>query len=308
MKKYIFTAARLALSLFLVWGLLACGFQSDENEIQNNTVRIAAKDFSEQYILGEILKLMVLEHTDLEVSLTSGIAGETTIIMPGMMAGDFDLYPEYDSTAWMTVLKKHKQNDLEDMHRQLREIYQNQYNMTWLDFYGFDNTYSLAVRRHTAEQYGLKTFSDLARHSSEMIFGAGYEFFEREDGYAGLRELYGFDFKQILEMNLSLKYVALLNGQVDVITIYKTDGRMAHPDIVELEDDRDYFPPALAATIVRNEALEAFPGLSEALNKLGGNISNEEMNAMNALVDMEGRDAAEVAYDFLRAKGLIGDK
>ena len=248
---------------------------------------------------------MVLEHTGLEVELTAGIAGETSIIMPAMIKGDFDLYPEYDSTAWMTVLKKHKSGDLEAMHQEMEEIYQQIYAMTWLGYYGFDNTYSIAVRRETAEEYSLETFSDLVEHSHKMTFGAGYEFFEREDGYAGLQELYGFKFKKILEMNLSLKYVALLNKQVDAITIYKTDGRMDNPEIVELTDDKDYFPPALCGTIIRNEALKAYPELGQTLKRLNGAISNEEMTAMNAAVDMQGRDAAAVALAFLQQKGLI---
>ena len=300
MKKIIIIAGCVVLALLLA-------FAAVERDQKADTIRIASKDFSEQYILGEILKAIVLEHTGLGVELTAGIAGETSIIMPAMIKGDFDLYPEYDSTAWMTVLKKHKSADLEAMHREMEEIYQKEYAMTWLGFYGFDNTYSIAVRRETAEEFGLRTYSDLVKHSDKMIFGAGYEFFEREDGYTGLQELYGFSFKKILEMNLSLKYLALLDKQVDVITIYKTDGRMANPEIVELTDDRDYFPPALCGTIIRNEVLQAHPELGQALKKLNGSISNQEMTAMNAAVDMEGRDAAAVALAFLRQKGLINE-
>ncbi len=255
--------------------------------------------------MGEILAAMVREHAGREAELTAGVAGETSIIMPAMIKGDFEVYPEYDSTAWMTVLKKHKNSDLAAMHREMAEIYQREYDMTWLGFYGFDNTYRLAVRRETAEEYNLKTFSDLATHSHKMTFGAGYEFFEREDGYTGLQEMYGFGFKEIMEMNLSLKYVALLDRRVDVITIYKTDGRMANPEIVELEDDRGYFPPALCGTIIRNEVLRTRPEVGRALKKLNGRISNQEMSAMNAAVDIEGLDARKVALAFLRQKGLI---
>ncbi|MDL2226691.1 hypothetical protein LJB86_03430 [Deltaproteobacteria bacterium OttesenSCG-928-M10] len=298
MKRYFIIISCCVAALLLA---SAC----EKREQKHDAIRIASKDFSEQYILGEILRAMVLEHTGLEVELTAGIAGETSIIMPAMVKGDFDLYPEYDSTAWMTVLKKPKNSNLEAMHREMLEIYQKEYNMSWLGFYGFDNTYRIAVRRETAEEYGLKNFSDLVKHSGKMTFGAGYEFFEREDGYAGLQELYGFNFKKILEMNLSLKYVALLDGQVDAITIYKTDGRMDNPDIVELEDDKGYFPPALCGTIIRNEVLEAHPELGRALKMLNGGISNEEMTLMNAAVDMRGQDARQVALEFLQRKGLI---
>ncbi len=300
MKRY-----RFIIILCCIISALLVAFLSLGGGQKSDTIRIASKDFSEQYILGEILKAMVLEHTGLEVELTAGVAGETSIIMPAMVKGDFDLYPEYDSTAWMTVLKKPKNIDVEAMHREMEEIYRKEYGMTWLGYYGFDNTYSIAVRRETAVEYGLKTFSDLAAHSGEMTFGAGYEFFEREDGYAGLQELYGFNFKEILEMNLSLKYMALLDKQVDAITIYKTDGRMDNPEIVELQDDKDYFPPALCGTLIRDEVLQVYPELGQALKMLNGMISNKEMTTMNAAVDREGRDAREVALAFLQQKGLI---
>ena len=274
----------------------------------NADIQIAAKDFTEQYILGEILKAIVEEYTDLDVELTSGIAGETSIIMPAMEKGDFDLYAEYDSTAWMTVLKEPVTHDTGEMHEELQKQYQKKYDMQWLGFYGFDNTYSIAIRKETAEKYQIKTFSDLAAVSDHIIFGAGYEFFEREDGYDGFQTIYRFTFKEIKEMNLSLKYNALLDHQVDAITIYRTDGRMENPDIVELEDDKNYFPTAMCGTVIRNEILEKYPELGNALQKLNGMISNEEMRTMNAAVDIYGEDPQKVAANFLKQKGLIKDE
>lgn len=288
--------------------LMGTGFLFSGCSEKTAAVQIAAKDFTEQYILGEMLKILVEENTGYNVELSSGIAGETSIIMPAMEKGDFDLYPEYDSTAWMTVLKEPKLHNTEEMHQKLQEEYSRRYDMQWLGYYGFDNTYSIAVRRETAEKYHLKTCSDLADAANQLIFGAGYEFFEREDGYDGFQELYGFDFKEIKEMNLSLKYNALLDGQVDVITIYKTDGRMENPDLVELEDDKNYFPPAMGGTVIRGETLEKYPELEETLSRLNGQISNEEMRAMNAAVDLGGEDPKAVAAEFLRKKGLIPDE
>ncbi len=298
MRKYRILILVIILSILVIFVFSGCSSKS-------GTINIAAKDFTEQYILGEMLKALVEENSDLSVDLTSGVAGETSIIMPAMIKGDFDVYPDYDSTVWLTVLKKPKTYDVEAMHDELNAIYLQEYDMKWLGYYGFDNTYSIAVRRETADQYSLTTFSDLAEISDEIIFGAGYEFFEREDGYDGLQEVYNFSFKEILEMNLSLKYNALLDGQVDAITIYKTDGRMENPDIVELVDDQDYFPPAMCGTIIRVEVLETYPELEDIFTKLNGMISNEEMRLMNAAVDIDGQDPKKVAIEFLQEKGLI---
>lgn len=298
MREHRIFILGVILSILVIFVFSGCSSKS-------GTINIAAKDFTEQYILGEMLKALVEENSDLNVDLTSGVAGETSIIMPAMIKGDFDVYPDYDSTVWLTVLKKPKTYDVEAMHDELNAIYLQEYDMKWLGYYGFDNTYSIAVRRETADQYSLTTFSDLAEISDEIIFGAGYEFFEREDGYDGLQEIYGFNFKEILEMNLSLKYNALLDGQVDAITIYKTDGRMENPDIVELVDDQDYFPPAMCGTIIRVEVLETYPELEDIFTKLNGMISNEEMRLMNAAVDIDGQDPKKVAIEFLQEKGLI---
>ena len=298
MKKHI--ASILCILILSAAGTSFCGCEKEAS-----TIHVAAKDFTEQYILGEMLKLLIEENTDLTVELTSGIAGETSIIMPAMEKGDFDLYPEYDSTAWMTVLKESKTHDINKMHNDLQQKYNDLYDMQWLGYYGFDNTYGIAVRKETAKQYDLKTYSDLAAVSDKLIFGAGYEFFEREDGYTDLQKLYGFDFKTIKEMNLNLKYTALLDGQVDAITIYKTDGRMEHPDLIELKDDKNYFPPAMGGTVIRNDIAKAHPELVDILNTLNNAISNDEMRRMNAEVDIEGKEPKEVAESFLKEKGLI---
>lgn len=288
----------LLFVLLIVISLSGCSDKS-------GTVNIAAEDYTEQYILGEILRAMVVEHTDLDVELTSGIAGGTSNIHPAMVKGEFDMYPEYTGTAWMTVLKKTELPDNETLYVRLAEEYKEKFNFVWIGLYGFNNTYSLAVLKETADKYGLKTYSDLAKHSPELVFGAGYEFFEREDGFDGLQKIYGLNFKDTLEMNLSLKYNALEEKQVDVITVYKTDGRLRNSILVDLEDDLAYFPAHICGTVVRGEILEKHPELEKVLEKLNGMISNEEMAAMNAAVDLEGRNEKEVALEFLRQKGLI---
>lgn len=300
MKKHFILGLSFVLLLGMIFSFTGCSEKESDGAIQ-----IAAKDFTEQYILGEILKMVVEEYTDYDVELTAGIAGETSIIMPAMEKGDFDLYAEYDSTAWMTVLKQPMTTDVDYMHLELDKRYKEKYDMIWTGYFGFDNAYSLAVRKETADKYQLKTFSDLVKVSDQMILGSGYEFYEREDGFDGLQEKYQFRFKETTEMNLGLKYNALLDGQVDVITIYRTDGRALRPDVTVLEDDLVYFPPAMGGTLVRAEALTEYPGLEDALNVLNGAITNDEMQEMNAAVDLDGKDAKKVAKEFLQKKGLI---
>lgn len=150
-----------------------------------DTIHIATKPMTEQYVMGEILNILIEQDTDLNVELTQGVGGGTSNIQPAMESGEFDIYPEYTGTAWNMVLKK---EDLytEDLFETMQEEYKNSFDMQWIGMYGFNNTYGLVVRCEIAEKYNLQTYSDLKAVSNQLVFGAEYDFFEREDGYDAL--------------------------------------------------------------------------------------------------------------------------
>jgi osmoprotectant transport system substrate-binding protein len=136
--------------------------------------------------------------------------------------------------------------------------------------------------------------------------GVGYEFLERQDGYKGLVQTYGLNFReQPRVMDLGLLYRALESKQVDVIAGANTDGLIAAMGLVVLEDDRHYFPPYEAVPIVRGQTLQRYSGLGPGLERLHGTISALEMRSMNFEVDGKKRDAAAVAREFLTRKGLL---
>ena len=86
---------------------------------------------TEQYILGEMLEILIEEKLDLNVEITQGVGGGTSNIQPAMESGEFDLYPEYTGTGWNMVLKQSKLYT-EDMFDQLQSGYQDQYQMEWV--------------------------------------------------------------------------------------------------------------------------------------------------------------------------------
>ena len=184
-------------------------------------------------------------------------------------------------------------------------VRQEKYNIAWLKPLGFNNTYALAMRRDLAEKLGVKTYSDLAKHSSSLTFGSDAEFFERSDGYDGLVDTYGFQFKKKVTIDPDLQYEAAKNGEIDVITAYTTDARIKKYDLVVLKDDKQYFPPYHAVPIIRQEVLDANPDLEEKLNKLANILTDEKMMELNGEVNLEGKRPREVAIDFLKAEGLI---
>jgi len=161
------------------------------------------------------------------------------------------------------------------------------------------------VKREVAEKYNLKTFSDLARVAGELILGCEFEFKDRPDGYPGLQETYGMNFKDVIGMDHGIMYRSLAEDKVDVIDAYSTDGQIVVYNLVILEDDKSFFPPYNAGPLTRGDVLEKYPELEDILNELGGAISESDMQALNAKVDEEGLKAEEVAREFLLEKGLI---
>ena len=293
MKKKI----TLLLLVCLVLGLSACG--------KKEPIKIASKPMTEQYILTEIIAQMIEAETDYEVEITKGVGGGTTNIHPALLKGEFDLYPEYTRTAWLNVLKKEEmEKDDEKLYQQLLSEY-DALGLTWTGLYGFSNTYGLAVRQDTAQQYGLSTYSDLAAASGELIFGGNPDYIELETGYTRLCEAYQMQFKDTKQMEIALKYEALINEEVDVINAFTTDAQLAANDLVLLTDDNVFFETFDAGTVVRKEALEKYPELEGILEKLNGLISEEEMQQMNYEVEVNGKEDKEVAKQFLEKKGLL---
>lgn len=278
-------------------GVFGCG--------KKEPVKIASKPMTEQYILTEIMGQLIEAETDYEVEITKGVGGGTTNIHPALVKGEFDLYPEYTRTAWLNVLKKEEmEKDDEKLYEQLLAEY-DALGLTWTGLYGFSNTYGLALRKESAEQYGLSTYSDLAAASGELIFGGNPDYIELETGYPRLCEAYQMQFKDTKQMEIALKYEALKNGEVDVINAFTTDAQLAANNLVLLTDDNVFFETFDAGTVVRKDALEKYPGLQGVLEKLNGLINEEEMQQMNYEVEVNGREDREVAEEFLKKKGLL---
>ncbi len=297
MKKNLLIILATFLMLIAVVGC-------SEQQSTEKKVVLACKPMTEQYILGEIIAELITINSDIQVEKNFGIGGGTSNIHPAMEKGQIDIYPEYTGTGWLAVLKKEPIKDGEELFQKVKKEYDETYGIYWSNPYGFDNTYSLAVRKEVAETYGLETFDDLVSISDELVMGANPDFYEREDGYVGLTTVYDFEFKELEELDISLRYQAIESAEVDVITAYNTDPKVAEYDLVLLKDNKHYFQSYHAATLVRNEVLEKYPELKDILAKLDGQISDEEMLMMNYRVEILKEDPKKVAMDFMDAKGL----
>ena len=270
----------------------------------NETINIATKPMTEQYIIGAMLKLVIEDKTDLNVNIIQGVGGGTSNIMPGMENKEFDMYPEYTSTGWNMVLKHDGVYD-ESMYEELKKEYLEKYNFVWTGNFGFNDSYGLAVKKDIAKKYNLKTYSDLAKVSDKLIFGAEYDFYERPDGYNSFAETYGFNFKSTVDLDIGLKYSAINEGKVDVMNIFTTDGQLSVSDVVVLEDDKQFFSSAMAVMVVRSEILDNYPELDKVLNSLEGILDDKTMADLNYQVETDGKSPEDVAEKFILDKGII---
>jgi glycine betaine/choline ABC-type transport system substrate-binding protein len=276
--------------------LTACGGRE--------SIVVGSKNFTEQFLLGELLAQQIETHTPLRVDRRLNLGG-TFVCHQALVAGQIDLYVEYTGTALAAILNAPASSDPSAVLQTVRESYRGRFGLEVGGPLGFNNTFAIVVRGSDAQQFGLRTISDLARVAPQWRAGFGYEFMERSDGYRGLAQAYGLRFgSEPRIMELGLLYRALVDRQVDVVAGNSTDGQIAALGMVVLQDDRRYFPPYEAVTIVRAETMRRHPDLRPALDVLAGKISDEQMRRMNYAVDGEHRDAAAVVREFRAAWGL----
>jgi osmoprotectant transport system substrate-binding protein len=297
---------------------------------QGDSVTVGSKDFTEQFILGNIY-LKVLEDLGIETSESLNLGG-TQIAHEALVNGDISLYPEYTGTGLTEVLGATLEDALSggatpeaspeaspdatpttDDPSQLvfdyvKAQYQEQFDLVWLERSPANNTQALAVKREFSEENGIVTISDLAAVAGEYIISAPADFPERQDGLLGLQEVYGEGFGdiEVLPVAPGLKYQALLDDEAQVVLAFGTDGQIAGYDLVVLEDDKSLWPPYNVAPVVRQEVLDAFPEIEEAFNAVTTSLTDEVLSGLNWKVDGdEAQEPEEVAETYLIENGFI---
>lgn len=295
----------LAIGLFLAFAAWGWWLDHRMGRTTRPTITIGAKDGSEMIILGHMLADMVEAHTPIQVDRRFNLGG-TLVCYNALRLGGLDAYVEYTGTALTTILKEPVQTDPQVVLHRVRSSLLNRDQVACLDPFGFENTFALLMRRDQAQQLGIPTISDLKRHLRDIRPGFGPEFMNRPDGYRGLVQTYGLEFDHApREMDRNLLYQALAQGSLDLAAGDSTDGRIAALDLVQLDDDRRYFPPYQAVPLVRARTLERFPQLAEVMNRLAGKINASAMRLMNREVDEQKQKPEEVARRFLRREGLV---
>ncbi|MEJ7616960.1 MAG: ABC transporter permease/substrate-binding protein [Pyrinomonadaceae bacterium] len=258
---------------------------------------VGSKDFTEQVVLGELLA-QTAEAAGFEVERQFELGGN--LCHDALVAGRIDLYPEYTGTAFTAILRHVPISNAEQVYETVKKEYADKFAVEVSDPLGFSNDFAILVRGADARGLNLKTVSEAASYAPGWRAGFGQDFMSRADGYAGFTKAYNLSFnRHPLEMDLSLTYRALAAGEVDVIAGNSTDGLISALDLYQLEDDRRYFPPYQAVVLTRRDALLSKPLLREALAKLSGSISTEDMRRLNYEADAKKRDIKEVVREWL---------
>jgi osmoprotectant transport system substrate-binding protein len=269
-----------------------------------DTIVVGSKNFPEQALLGEILAQHLEARTHLRVERRFYLAG-SYICQQAMLADRIDTYVEYTGTALTAILHDPIETDPTTVFGKVQTEYEKRFHFAVLPSLGFNNTFAIVVRGEDARRLHIATLTDAAPYTRDWRAGFGYEFMERPDGYPGLARVYGLQFSakpRILD--LGLLYRALLDKQVDLVAGNSTDGLLAARDLAVLADDKHYFPPYEAVPIVREDTLARHPEVRTAIAELAGRITDAQMQKMNYAVAGDGRDATEVAREFLQSQGL----
>ena len=270
----------------------------------SDRIVVGSKNFTESFILGELIAQQIEAHTKVKVERRFYLAG-TYICQQAMLAGRIDIYPEYTGTALTTILKQPISRDPHEVYQRVKQDYERRFGLTLGPAFGFNDTFAMEIRGAEARRLNLRTLSEAAQFAPHWRAGFGYEFMERPDGYRGLVTTYGLHFAEPPRiMDLGLLARALKERQIDFAGGNATDGLIPALDLVVLEDDRHYFPPYEAVPVIRQQAVQRHPEIARALADLDGKISDAEMQQMNYAVDAQHQDTQDVVRDFLRVKQL----
>jgi osmoprotectant transport system substrate-binding protein len=297
-------AALVAAALLLAFTGCGGDGKSDAGVARSaEPIRLGTKNFTEQYILGELYAQAMRAH-GIPVELKSDI-GSSEIVDQAMQIGSLDMYPEYTGVLLSEIAgQSRRPKTARAAYDAAREFEANR-GYALLAMTPFSNSNALAVTHATARRFGLRTIADLAKVPGGARIAAPPEFRTRFEGLVGLRSRYAVRDATVAAMPIGDQYAALDRGRVDVAAVFMTDGMLEDEEYVILQDPRNLFSFQNVAPVVRTSVLNRTPGLARALDPVSAKLTTQAMRRMNAEVDLKHRDPADVAAQFLREHDLL---
>jgi osmoprotectant transport system substrate-binding protein len=316
------TRAKLTqlLGLFAVLTLIVAGCggagggggASGDVDLSGAEFTVGSKEFTEQLILGQIT-LQVLENAGATVNDQIGLAG-TVAARKALESGEIDMYWEYTGTGWIVYLDHTK--PIEDSQKQYEAVAKEDLKKNDIEWLSppspANNTYTMAVRSEAYDKLGVKKLSDFKQlveeNPEEATVCVGTEFSTRDDGLPGMEKAYDFEFpkENIVKMDEGLIYQQTDKGeQCNFGEVFQTDGRIAALDLELIEDDKSFFPIYNPALNVRKDVIEEYPQIAKLFAPISEKLTTQELQALNAKVDVDGQLEDQVAEEWLSENGFI---
>jgi osmoprotectant transport system substrate-binding protein len=279
-------------------------------ELSGVAISVGSKDFTENQVLGYLAEI-ALDAAGAEVRDMTNIQGSNSS-RQALITGDVDVSWDYTGTGWISYLGNTDPIPEERaQYEAVRDADLARNGLVWLEYSAVNNTYAFAVTRSYASTHGLRTTSEmvelLKRDPAQGVFCLETEFASRNDGFPGVAGAYGFDAKamRVKTFGIGTIYTATAQGLCNFGEVFTTDGRIQGLDLVVLEDDRKFFPQYNAAVVLRQDFHTAHPRVAEVLAPIAAALDNDTVRALNAEVDVAGRDPAAVARDWMVREGFV---
>ncbi|MEY4989640.1 MAG: hypothetical protein RI933_1273 [Actinomycetota bacterium] len=303
--KAVMVSASLVASLALAGCAPAAEEPTEEAmPLTGLTGVVGAKDFSEQYILGNMVSLLLNENgADTTYQTIVGSANVRT----ALESDEFMGYWEYTGTSWLAYNEQDAPvKGVQAQYDAVKELDAAK-GIAWLDGAGVNNTYAFAIRSEKAAELGIDSLSDIAAlPAAEQTFCVESEFASRPDGWEGLKAAYGLTNAKTVTLDTGAIYSVTDKGEeCNFGEVFATDGRIKALDLKVMADDKEYFPVYQVGFTLKQSTLDAYPAIAEVINKLTALLTDEIMQELNAKADVDGEDPEDIAREFLVSKGLI---
>lgn len=291
-----FSLILIVIIVFILCSSLALG--------QDNKIVMGSKLFNEQYILSYMIAHLMRD-AGYQAEVKTALGG-TMVNYEALKQGNIDAYIEYTGTAYNVILKLPplEQWNPEQVYQQVEEGLLEQDQIVIAAKIGFSNDYAIALKASWVEENNIEKISDLAPHAADLSLATDPEFASRPDGLPQIDKIYGFTFGRVRQMQPTLMYEAIKNNQVDAIGAYTTDARVDLYDLAIVKDDLGALPPYDAIIIVREEFSEN-EELMKIFKTLENLVDTETMRHLNKFYDIDKKEAADIARDYLIEQGLI---
>jgi osmoprotectant transport system substrate-binding protein len=276
---------------------------SDQPGKGKPAVTIGTKDFTEEFVLGE-LYTRALKAKGYNVNLKRNI-GSTEIIDKALTSNQIDAYPEYTGVSAAVTFGKDKlYKSPEETAADVKQLYEKRGQVV-SSLTPFQDVDAIATTKDFATKNGLTSLEDLKKLSSFSL-GARPEFKSRFTGLKGMEQEYGIDNAKFKQLALGLQYKALDKGDVDSANIFSTDAQLASGKYTVLKDPKGIFGFQNVYFVINKAKYDALGGqqfmdVIDSVNKL---LTAEAMQSMNSAVDIDKKEAGDVAQAFLDANKL----